>query len=65
MNHTNFDWYRPLNCHRFTPEEIKQWLKKLKLCPVRFVVQDAGITVIAKKESALGHAPDFRAPIHA
>ncbi len=23
MHHINFDWYRPLNCHRHTPEEVQ------------------------------------------
>ena len=26
MNHINFDWFRPLNCHRHTPEEVRLWL---------------------------------------
>ncbi len=49
MNHVNFDWYRPLNCHRFHSEEIEQWLKELKLQKIRFVVEESGITVVAKK----------------
>ncbi len=49
MNHINFDWFRPLNCYRFTPLEIETWLKKLKLKKQRFVVEEAGITVVAKK----------------
>jgi arsenite methyltransferase len=49
MNHINFDWYRPANCHRFQPKEVNEWLKKLKLGKVRFVVEEAGITVVARK----------------
>jgi arsenite methyltransferase len=49
MNHVNFDWYRPLNCYRFRPEEIEAWLHKLRLEKVRFVVEESGITVMAKK----------------
>jgi len=49
MNHINFDWFRPLNCYRFTPDEVESWLKKLKLKKQRFVVEDAGITVVARK----------------
>jgi len=49
MNHINFDWYRPLNCCRFHPKDIEQWLKKLKLKEIRFLVEYAGITVVAKK----------------
>jgi hypothetical protein len=25
MNHVNFDWFRPLNCHRQTPEQVRSW----------------------------------------
>jgi hypothetical protein len=49
MNHINFDWYRPLNCYRFEPEEIEMWLHKLRLKKIRFVAEESGITVIAKK----------------
>jgi arsenite methyltransferase len=48
MNHVNFDWYRPLNCHRFQPEKIEAWLHKLKLEKIRFVVEESGITVVAR-----------------
>jgi SAM-dependent methyltransferase len=49
MNHVNFDWYRPLNCYRFQPEEVERWLQQLNLQKVRFVVEEAGISVVAKK----------------
>jgi SAM-dependent methyltransferase len=49
MNHINFDWYRPLNCHRLSPDEIKGWLKNLELEKLRFYVEESGITVIARK----------------
>jgi ubiquinone/menaquinone biosynthesis C-methylase UbiE len=49
MNHINFDWFRPLNCHRHTPEEIKKWCSEAGLEIERFVVEEAGITVVAKK----------------
>jgi arsenite methyltransferase len=52
MNHINFDWYRPLNCYRFEPGEIKDWLKACDLKEERFVVEDSGITVIARKEAS-------------
>ena len=48
MNHINFDWYRPLNCFRFEPDEIKEWLSENNLKELRFIVEDAGITVIAR-----------------
>jgi len=25
LNHINFDWYRPKNCHRHTAEEVQTW----------------------------------------
>lgn len=49
MNHVNFDWYRPLNCYRFQPEEVERWLQELNLHKVRFVVEEAGISVVGKK----------------
>jgi hypothetical protein len=49
MNHINFDWYRPTNCHRFSQEEISKWLVKTGMQEIRFVVEMAGITVVARK----------------
>ena len=49
MNHINFDWYRPANCHRFSQEEISKWLVKTGMQEIRFVVEMAGITVVARK----------------
>ena len=48
MNHVNFDWYRPLICHRFEPEQVEAWLHELKLQKLRFVAEESGITVVAK-----------------
>lgn len=50
MNHVNFDWFRPLNCHRHTPEQIRRWCKKAGLFIERIDVQDSGITVVAVKK---------------
>jgi arsenite methyltransferase len=50
MNHVNFDWFRPLNCHRQTPEEVSQWCSEAGLTIERMDVQEAGITVVARKE---------------
>ncbi len=50
MNHINFDWYRPLNCHRHTPEEVKKWCKESRLRIERLHIEESGITGIAKKE---------------
>lgn len=47
MNHVNFDWFRPLNCHRQTPEEVRQWCEEAGLEIESMNVQEAGITVNA------------------
>jgi SAM-dependent methyltransferase len=47
MNHVNFDWFRPLNCHRQTPEEVRRWCAEGGLRVERMNIQDAGITVHA------------------
>ncbi len=49
MNHINFDWFRPLNCHRHTPEEIKQWCNEAGLDIENMNIQESGITVVAIK----------------
>ncbi|HEY3113543.1 MAG TPA: class I SAM-dependent methyltransferase [Gemmatimonadaceae bacterium] len=49
MNHVNFDWFRPLNCHRHTPDEITRWCWDTGLDIERMDVQEAGITVVARK----------------
>ena len=50
MNHINFDWYRPLNCHRHTPEELTAWVQAAAMRIERMKVEEAGITVVALKE---------------
>ena len=49
MNHINFDWYRPLNCHRHTEDEIRQYCKDASLDIEHINIQHAGITVVAQK----------------
>ena len=49
MNHVNFDWYAPKNAFRQTPEEVRSWCDELNLVIEREIVEDAGITVIARK----------------
>lgn len=49
MNHINFDWYRPKNCHRHTPEEISEYCSESGLSIQRLHVEESGITVIAQK----------------
>lgn len=49
MNHVNFDWYAPANAHRQSPEQVRGWCADAGLEVERMNVEDAGITVIARK----------------
>lgn len=49
MNHINFDWFRPLNCHRHTEEEVCRWCESEGLKVERMFVEPSGITTIARK----------------
>lgn len=49
MNHVNFDWYAPKNACRQTPEEVRAWCVSLGLAIKHQRVEDAGITIIARK----------------
>lgn len=51
MNHVNFDWYRPLNAHRHTEHEVREWCGELGLEVRHMNVQEAGITVVAQRPS--------------
>jgi SAM-dependent methyltransferase len=51
MNHVNFDWFRPLNAHRQTPEEVSTWCSEAGLEIEHMDVQESGITVVARKGS--------------
>lgn len=51
MHHINFDWYRPLNCHRHTPAEVKGFCDQAGLDIERMDIQPAGITVVASRRS--------------
>lgn len=53
MNHINFDWFRPLNCHRHTPNEFADFCAHAGLAIERIDVGESGITVIARR----GHTP--------
>lgn len=48
-NHINFDWFRPLNCHRQTPEEVRKWCEEANLRIDRMHAEEAGIYVVATK----------------
>ena len=49
LNHINYDWYAPRNAHRQSPEEVRRWSAEAGLEIERENVQEAGITVIARK----------------
>jgi arsenite methyltransferase len=50
MNHINYDWYAPANAARQTPEEVRLWCSECGLAIEREVIEDAGISIIARKE---------------
>lgn len=50
MHHINYDWYAPMNAHRHTPEEVRSWCKEANFEIVSERIEDAGITVIARKK---------------
>lgn len=52
MNHINFDWYTPQNAHRQTPEEVRDWCAALNLSIEHERVENAGITIIARKAAS-------------
>lgn len=49
MNHINYDWYAPANAARQSPEEMRAWCAESSLEIEREVVEEAGITIIARK----------------
>lgn len=53
MNHVNFDWYAPSNAYRQTPEEVRRWCEEAGLSIERERIEEAGITVIARKVGGL------------
>jgi arsenite methyltransferase len=49
LAHVNFDWFAPRNAHRQSPEEVRRWCAEGGLEIEREAVQEAGITIIARK----------------
>lgn len=49
LNHINFDWFAPRNAHRQSPEDVRRWCDEAGLEIEHENVQEAGITVIARK----------------
>jgi SAM-dependent methyltransferase len=51
MNHINYDWYAPANAHRHSLEEVSGWCQDAGMVVMHEVVEEAGITIIARKTS--------------
>ncbi|HUU93165.1 MAG TPA: class I SAM-dependent methyltransferase [Phycisphaerae bacterium] len=45
----NADWFRPLNCHRHTPDEVRKMCDAAGLNIERMHIEEAGITIVARK----------------
>lgn len=48
-NHVNFDWYYPKYAWRHTPDEVREWLRRLEMTIERLHEGESGISVIAGK----------------
>ena len=51
LNHINYDWFAPANAHRQSVEEVRAWCDAADLDIEHEDVQDAGITVIARRRT--------------
>jgi len=49
MNHINFDWFRPSNCHRHSEDEIREYSSEAGIKIERLKSEPSGISVIATK----------------
>jgi SAM-dependent methyltransferase len=49
MANINFDWFAPMNAHRQTEEEVRRWCESACFDIEREVVEEAGITIVARK----------------
>jgi ubiquinone/menaquinone biosynthesis C-methylase UbiE len=49
MAHINFDWFAPVNAHRQTEQEVRKWCDDCGFDVEREVIEEAGITIIARK----------------
>lgn len=49
LNCINYDWYAPANAHRQTPEQVRTWCAEAELEIEHEHVEEAGITVIARR----------------
>ena len=48
-NVVNADWYHPVHCHRFTPEEFRAWFDEQAWDIQAWDVQEAGISCRARR----------------
>jgi arsenite methyltransferase len=49
MAHINFDWFAPRNAHRQSAEQVRAWCNEAGLEIERERIEEAGITVVARK----------------
>jgi arsenite methyltransferase len=49
LNHINFDWYAPAHAQRQSPEEVRGWCDECGLAVEREILEEAGITVVARR----------------
>jgi arsenite methyltransferase len=52
LNHINYDWFAPRNAYRQTPEQVRAWCDAANLEIERERVEEAGITMIARKRAS-------------
>lgn len=50
MHHVNFDWFRPLNCHRHTEEEVRAFCADAGLRIERLHAEPSGFTVVSVRD---------------
>jgi SAM-dependent methyltransferase len=49
LTHINFDWFAPKNAHRQSPDEVREWCREAGLEIERENVQEAGVTIVARR----------------
>ena len=52
MAHINFDWFAPVNAHRQSEHEVRRWCEESSFDIEREVIEEAGITIVARKRTA-------------
>ena len=57
LNHINYDWYAPRNAHRQTPEDVRLWCSHAGLEIERERVEEAGITIVARRATRGAESP--------